>query len=189
MAKTKELPPETTLAQARAWLAARVSDGASCPCCERFNKLYTRKLKPQMVHALATIYMLALRQGNQQDGWVGVGRGHDTDPKLALALHHAEYGKLVHFGLLVPAAKGVGDRRNRSGFWRPTLLGIRFLRGKANCLTYVKLLHNRQVDQSEEEGSARALLGDAPYAELMKKVSRFEQGTKVEYYLRLLAKV
>ena len=37
---------EMTLDEAKAWLRDQVDDGAHCPCCGQFAKVYKRRIHP-----------------------------------------------------------------------------------------------------------------------------------------------
>jgi hypothetical protein len=66
--------------------------GTTCPCCDRYAKLYKRKLNTGMVRTLVWLYMRNAKFGAY--AWIDVPR---TAPRRTL--NSAETGKLAHWGL------------------------------------------------------------------------------------------
>ena len=45
-----------SLGTAREWLRSQAKDGARCPCCRQYVKVYRRKLNSSMSRALMIMY-------------------------------------------------------------------------------------------------------------------------------------
>lgn len=72
-----------TLAQAKEWLRVRVIDGAVCPCCDRYARVYHRKLNRGMARSLINMY----RHGG-------------VDWQIVHLSKQREERKLQHWGLI-----------------------------------------------------------------------------------------
>ena len=120
-----------TLEEAKAWLNARKEEGAHCPCCGQFAKIYTRKLNSAMARDLIWLVKVsAVTEGE----WVDVS----TLGPISLQ-RSRELAKLVHWGL-VECKNEESTRGGRtSGIWRPTKRGIQFAFNKIPVAKYVRL--------------------------------------------------
>jgi len=110
-----------SLEEAKDWLRDRVDDGARCPCCQQFAKVYRRKINSGMARALIQCYL--------------IGRGQYVH---ATELGSHETAQLQWWGLLEeqPAKRPDGGR---TGWWRITPLGEDWMRGKARVPKYVAI--------------------------------------------------
>lgn len=89
-------PNTTTLAQAQAWLEAesKGSKGANCPCCQKKDRIYGRKVTAVQAAVLVMLYR-TYRVGDVvqlQDFVVSL-----NNPNL---MRGREWGRLVHWDLL-----------------------------------------------------------------------------------------
>jgi hypothetical protein len=123
------------LAETRAFVAAGRADrdGAVCPCCDRFAKVYKRKLNTGMLKALVRLYAVcASEAARATEGFVKIGRGG------AFKTAGGDYAKLHWWGLIEPLANATReDGSTRVGFWRITERGRRFVEGKLAVPAYV----------------------------------------------------
>jgi hypothetical protein len=157
MAKRTPMMKEPTFAEVRAKFQDQLFDGgegAVCPCCNRYGKLYWRKLNSGMARALIQLH----RHGG--DNWVNVTRlGRAKQQQL----HHLEYTKLRFWKLIEkhPTMKG--------SVWKLTQLGLDFLlRGKV-LRRHVAIYDNRVFAFSSEVTTVRKALGSHfDYDELMR---------------------
>jgi hypothetical protein len=111
---TGALPDDVSLGEARDWLRLRAyDDGAHCPCCTQFTKVYRRKINSSMVRALVALY---------RKRWDFVHLP-PVDPS------HGEAARLSYWGLIEeePIFREDGGR---AGWWRITPLGADWLRGQ-----------------------------------------------------------
>lgn len=113
-----DAPPadDVTLEEARDWLRDRVDDGATCPLCSQFAKVYRRTVHSTM----ARVLILAYRQHDLE--WFQlsaverlIGRGGSS-----------EAGKLRYWGLVEEEAERRPDG-GRAGWWRVTPAGRDFV--------------------------------------------------------------
>lgn len=145
----------TPLAEAKSWLAARVEDGADCPCCGQFAKVYRTKLGASIAWPLIAMY----RRAGQ--GWVHVP---------SLGAQSGDPLKARHWNLIeqYPNAKRE-DGSSRVGWWRLTPLGVEFVLGRVRVPKYVRLYNARRLaTRGAETISITEALGTRHnYSELM----------------------
>lgn len=145
-----------TLAEAKQWLRDRVDDGAECPCCEQFAKVYKRKLNSTMARGLLWLY-------KQGDGWVEANR---TAPHW-LVSKGGTFATLSHWGL-IEEQPGTGGAKRTSGVWRITPAGKVFASGAGMTPARVRLYAGRVLGFSSEQTTIREALGKRfNYDELM----------------------
>lgn len=138
---------------------------ATCPCCERAGHVAKRSLSRIMVQYLIEMYRAWRATGCT---WVDV-----TD--LAVyrgGAQRGDYAYLVHFGLAIPAP--AESRELRKGLWRPTPLGVEFLRGHKVVPSHVWIYEGRVFERAGFGGAAfevvnvhQALGREFSYRELM----------------------
>lgn len=120
-----DLTDDDTLGQAREWLSEQLMDkGATCPCCNQFARVYKRKLNANMARTIVQGYQKAKLDWFHAPTVVG-DRG--------------ELAKLRYWGL-VEEEHAVRPDGGRTGWWRITVAGERFVLGKiwvpAHALVY-----------------------------------------------------
>ena len=138
----------TTLEIMRDFWKAQISgDGAYCPCCDRWGKVYKRSLTAAMARAL----MWLVHQEARSDGWVHV-------PSIAppWMLRSPQLPTLRMWGL-VEGASGGTTKLQSSGLWKPTPLGIAFVHNRATVQKYV-FVYNDTVQDTEGD---QIFIGDA----------------------------
>lgn len=159
-------PDQTTLREARNWTAAKANEGARCPCCTRFVKIYKRKITSSMAYALIILY----RHDQQQPGaWVelstffaGLPR---LDPKVAIAVR----SNSTALGLW----KLIEENPDDGSQYRITDLGHRFVAEDETIPKYVYIYDDRRLSRvSPEQVTIREALADKfDYEELMAPAS------------------
>jgi len=169
-------PPDTveggdrSLKEVRAVTMRGAERGTICPCCGQFVKLYKRKLNSAMAHALIRIHKHFRR--NPDLNWLHVP-DFLRDHKIA----RADEAKLVLWGLLQGSGEMREDGSKRSGFYKLTDLGQRFVMREERVPKYVYIYNQTVYGFSDGSHWPRELtdVGDAlgdhfNYAELMKDV-------------------
>jgi hypothetical protein len=121
-----------SLGDARAWLRERVEEGAECPCCTQFAKVYKRSITSSQGRALVVQYRQFQRE------WA-----HLPELRMLQGPQHSnEEPKLRYWGLLEEES----DRREdggRAGWWRLTELGERFVHEEVRVPKYARVYDGR----------------------------------------------
>lgn len=113
-----EADENTTLAQAIQWLQDRINEGAECPCCGQYAKVYrNRTISGRMARDLISAYR-AIGAGE----WFRLPDYDTTN----------ETSKLAHWGLIEERAGMREDGARHAGWWRITDLGRRFVLNQAS---------------------------------------------------------
>jgi hypothetical protein len=119
-----------TLEEAKAWLELHKEDGVSCPCCNQFAKIYTRKLNSAMARDLIWL----VRRFAYTKDWIDVP---GTGP---ISLQRSrELAKLVYWKLVEQKFEASKRGARTSGIWRPTWPGIMFAENKTSLPKYVRI--------------------------------------------------
>mgnify|MGYP003636084195 CR=1 FL=1 len=133
--------------------------GLICPCCDRFAKIYSRKLTATTCRELICLYN------------TGGDFNYIHASKLVFeGLACCDIGKAKYFGLVV-----LGDNENpekkTSGCWKLTSAGIRFVKGFLSIPKYVHIYNDKVLsfDDSEELYIQDCLGNKFNYQELMAK--------------------
>ena len=157
MAQEMTLDLFTTLQQAKDWLAHSVEDpeGAICPCCERFDKVYSRKINNSSIRALASLHRYS-RTGDAYH--------HYSD--FVAKFQHGDFPKLQWLGLLERAPQDDKNKKT-SGMYRITGRGRAFVRGEVAIPERVVLYHNVLVGTDGDQKYIKDFWPDFNYAELM----------------------
>lgn len=124
------------------WNKSIEADGAHCPCCGKWGKIYKTKLSQHLALCLRWI-----DQHGDEEGWVDV---QNTAPRFMLK--SKTYPLLEHWGLIESQA-------HRSGIWRSTLKGADFLAGSNNQPSAVYIYDNKVWGFDAESISFRACFG------------------------------
>lgn len=141
------------------WRVLNGGEDAHCPCCNRYAKIYKRRIHMSAARGLIKLYRLG---GDKQyvrcsdfilEGQAGPG---DTT-------------KMKHWGLVEPQAldENVTNKRT-SGMWRLTPDGVRFVRGELRVPS-IKVVYDDEVIATDgADISIQEALGDKfNYSELM----------------------
>jgi len=173
----------TTVEQARDWLRARVfgktvraKQGARCPCCKQYVKIYKRALGAPMARWLIWLVRTWDHQfGSKRDLLSDPANSAWVDIRQS-PVRGGDYAKLLHWGL-VEQKSDVLEKKNNgakdtkdSGLWRPTFAGIDFARGKTKVASHVYLYDNVKIgEESDQQITIKEALGKKfSYSELMK---------------------
>lgn len=144
----------TTLEEAREWLRSQVDQGARCPCCNQFAKVYRRRINAGMAHSLIDMYLIGGRR------WLHV--------PTAIGARSREEGKLAYWHLVEESTEPRGDG-GRAGWWRVTDLGESFVLGEVRVAKYARIYDGRclGLDSTETVSIRDALGARFNYDELM----------------------
>src|SRR5262245_27752045 len=152
-----------TLQEAIDWLHAQLEEGAACPCCRQFAKIYERKLNNGMVRGLIWLVNMSAILGD--DGWV---------PYAVIApvelQRNREFAKLVHWGLIEPKLVESERGGRTSGIWRPTQRGREFVYMRCKVPRAIRLYNGTflsYVDTADLITPAEAIGDYFEYNELM----------------------
>jgi hypothetical protein len=142
-----------TLGAAREWLRQRVDNGAKCPCCTQFAKVYRRKINSGMAHALIQMYRHAGTEWFYLPNITSRWQGRD------------EAG--LRYWLLVDELQEKREDGGRA-WWRITPLGERFVMRQIRVAKYARIYDGRCLSLTGEPVSITDALGDRfDYNELM----------------------
>jgi hypothetical protein len=158
------MPGETTLEEAKVWLRARFEEGATCPCCNQFVKLYKRKLNSNMAAAMISLYHA---DSANRRAWV-----HLKKYLLEKKRYFSDAPALRHWSLIEEKPEGLEDGNPRAGYYRITELGRRFVENRASVIKHTYQYNRKILDRNQPDLSEimiREALGDEfNYNELMR---------------------
>ena len=153
---------DVLLSEAKAELRAQLNQGAHCPCCTQFAKIYERRLNSGMAACLLILYRIAKEMRTEE--WIYVPAWVSSHPALA---NSREYPKLRYWGLVEQRENEDPDKKD-SGFWRLTESGRNFVRGELEISSHVRLYDGRSLGFSGKPVTLKDCLGNRfSYQELM----------------------
>lgn len=151
-------PRLSALEELRSWVAERAEDGVECPCCGQLVRVYRRKLNANMARFLCSLVRES--SARKPGDWISYRQCEYAG---------RDYPYVALWGLAETRAS-VEPRQRTSGLWRPTALGVDFVRGRYRVPSHAKIRDNRVVEWSGELIGVREALGEAfSYEELMRK--------------------
>lgn len=157
---------EQTISQAKAAFFEKARrEGAKCPCCGCFGKVYKRKIHSGMAAILVLLYRFQSRGYTHVLTLVNA----TTSPAVAAAIGGGDFAKLRYWGLIEEELKvGTRGKKKGSGLWRITGLGARFVEGGNTVSRYAWVYNNGFLGFHGEQISIYDALGDKfSYGELM----------------------
>ena len=125
---TEILPPDTSLAEAQAWLRERLEEGAPCPLCTQRAQKYRRKITGTSAAALIKM-------------WRAGGTDFVHVPTV-LGRKQADEAKMVYWGLIEEETILRPDG-GRAGWWRVTDLGVDWIEGRVKMAAYAVVYDSR----------------------------------------------
>lgn len=148
-----------TLAKASKWLMDVAVDGAICPCCERYTKIYRRSFNAGMAVCLLWLARAYARTGD----YLHVPT---VAPRRVLASR--EFDKLRLFGAAETKDVNEDEDKRTSGLWRPTQLGLDMAHQRVNVPDFVVVYNGRVIETSIDLIPISEALGTKfSYTELM----------------------
>lgn len=145
-----------SLGEARDWLRSQIDDGAICPCCKQFVKVYRRQINSTMVRALVALYQHA-----------GTDSGHWPTILNEVGIARADEAKLAYWGLVEEEPERREDG-GRAGWWTVTAAGVDWIEGRITIPRYAKVYNGRCRGLEGELRTIQQALGTRfNYQELM----------------------
>jgi hypothetical protein len=146
--------PEMTLKDAQDVLRELLDEGAKCPCCTQFAKVYRRK-----IHATAASKLIAMYRS----------AGREWFHALTVAgAHSPDAVKARYWGLLEEDQATREDGSKRTGWWRFTDKGVAWVKNETAVPKYAHLYDGRCLRLSGDNVTIRDALGSKfNYNELM----------------------
>lgn len=127
---------KTTLQEAKVWLRARFSKGATCPCCNQFVKLYRRPFNKSMAFVLLLMARYYRRIEVKESDWLHVPSYINevvaSNPRRSAAVR-GDWAKLKFWGLIEEKPETRDDGSPRVGYWRMTPVGRQFVARQGRC--------------------------------------------------------
>ncbi len=153
-----KVPEFKTLEEAKQFLRDNFENGATCPCCTQYVKLYKRKLTSGMAVALIRLYRLSKRQTNK---YIHITKlGH---------LNGGEFAQLERWGL-IRQDDNTDEKKKNSGMWSITLDGCLFVEGFKEVPSHAMTYDGKTIKFTNKKINIRAALGSKfDYKELMSK--------------------
>lgn len=149
-----------TLGEAKEYVMKHKDTGVQCPCCDKFVKLYKRKLNTGMALFLMWLYKLGGKHDYIQAGEI-LSQGMKGTKSL-------DYSVLAHWGLIKDSVND-DDTKKGSGFWKLTDRGIRFVEKEISVFSHIYLYNNIFFGYGEDTVNIVQALGSKfDYQELMK---------------------
>ena len=149
----------TTLTAATDWLVenAEQPQGAICPCCGRFDKIYNRKVSQTMIRDLSGLYRYTKRHGE--------GFYHY---KLFMpgTTRCGDFGKLALIGLLEQPVN-TDAAKHTSGLWKITEKGKAFVESKLSIPERMIIYHGELIETAGISRGIRGFWPEFNYTELM----------------------
>lgn len=133
-----------SLEEAKQWLRERFENGAVCPCCNQYVKLYKRKLNSFMAYALLLIDRY-FRQPDAKE-WL-----HVPSYLIEQNATDRECAKLRYWGLIEEMPEGRDDGSPHAGFYKITELGKQFVARTVRVPMYVHLYNGNPLKRPAAE--------------------------------------
>lgn len=138
-------------------LGQSLVDGAWCPCCDQWAKIYRWKLYGSAIRLLHGLYEWASANGSE---FV-----HSRDVKRPG--QGGDGTQLRHWGLVEQEKERRPDG-GRSGFWRITVKGVAFLKDQTKIPKYAYVYNGEVLSLSGDLVSVRDIIGNTfNYDEMM----------------------
>lgn len=158
-----------TLGESKEWLEGQMEDGAHCPLCTQYVKVYKRKLNSTMALALITFFKMTNGSSDYRHSMEIIKASADLS--LARNGFGGDFGKLVHWGLIeeMPKEECKKFSGRTSGYWRMTKAGCDFVNGLILVPKYAYIFDSRLLKLSDDFTGVGESLGDSfNYEELMR---------------------
>lgn len=138
-----------TLGEAKDWLRDRLDEGARCPCCDQFAKVYKRRIHATMARELIIMY-----RASEAGEYVYLPALLDTSK------HGGDTIKMVFWGLIEEDTETVPKNgAKRAGWWRLTDRGRRFVLGFEPVPKYARVYDGRCLGFEGEHVTITDALG------------------------------
>jgi hypothetical protein len=139
---------------------SKLEEGTTCPCCDKYCKIYKRKLNSTMAYALIWI----VKRYQATGALINIPR---EAPKPISNTH--QHATLRHWGLVESAPVAKGQDKKHSGLWRPTQRGIDFVHRRIKVPSHLYEYNNEVQSWSDTHITIDIALGTKfSYKELMR---------------------
>lgn len=152
-----------TLEEARKELFEQAANpkGASCPCCDRFCKIYKRKLNITMARSLIWLF-----NKTHNSEFVHVA---SVAPRFVVATNQLPSTRWWDLSEPLPSDGPIENGKKTSGCWRITGKGISFVRGDILVPKYCFTYDGSAVEVSDDRTDIQEALGEPfNYFEMMR---------------------
>lgn len=147
-----------TISEAKTYINNNIKEGSRCPCCNKFVKLYRRRMNGSSVSALIKLNNLHRMNGYNK-------YFHSSKEYLNFA---GDFAKLAHWDLIEAMPNDDKDK-SHSGYWKITEKGIAFVNGSITVPSHILLYNAKCYGVEGDEVSIKDILGTKfSYEELMK---------------------
>lgn len=137
----------TTIAEAKEQLRQVADKGFRCPCCNRFAKVYTRKITSAMAIGLIKMYRATVTVPAAQ--WIHLEDFFKSFPDLPSSIR-GDVPKLRFWGFIEPRGEETEDGNPNSGFYRITSAGMKFVELGGTIHSHVRIYDNRFLGVSSK---------------------------------------
>lgn len=151
---------ENMMAQAKRDIMDKAhKDGAECPCCGQFVKVYRRTITSTMARQLLAAY-----HKHGAHTWF-----HTRDVVLPNASGAGDFAKLEHWNLIERQGHVQGDDGKRtSGMWRITSVGKKFILNQTTVPMHTLIYNDKVLGQEGTHIDIHHALGKKfDYREIM----------------------
>tara|TARA_R110000803_G_scaffold177937_1_gene240352 strand:+ start:2482 stop:2985 length:504 start_codon:yes stop_codon:yes gene_type:complete len=146
-----------TLDEAISWLpsASESKEGALCPCCLKFNKVYHRNISISTIKALFRLYRLNENMA---------GSYHSRE--FTASHSGGDFAKVASLGLF-HKIRNEDTKKKHSGYWLITDSGKEFCRGKLQIQEKLVIYQNKLVGTEGEFKYISDFWPNFDYGEMM----------------------
>jgi hypothetical protein len=117
----------------RDWMRPRVEKGVTCPCCQQFAKVYTRKFYSTMAYRLLQMYRKYGQEFVHVKEMLGI-KGPASSGDFP--------SKLIYWGL-VEEMPNDDPKKKDSGKWRITNKGVNFIHERITIKSHIRLYDSK----------------------------------------------
>jgi hypothetical protein len=118
-------------------------DGANCPCCDRYGKVYKRNINKSIATTLKWFYIQS--KVGDVNAWFDIRKDAPRE-----SLESNEYAKLLYWQLIEKMPVDTSSKKKSSGTYRITRKGIDFVEGSITISKNVFIYNNEVLGVSEE---------------------------------------
>lgn len=131
-------------------------DGLTCPCCNRFAKIYKRRLHATIASQLIKLYKL------------GGANNYIHTKHLVVGSGISDFSKAKYWGLIEANPELPTDGKKTNGTWRLTNKGVNFIKGNSTISKYILIYQDAPLGESSESVNIYDVLEDKfNYQQLM----------------------
>lgn len=153
------------LLEAKKFIQENKQDGVNCPCCGKYVRQYERKINSGMILFLIGLYRLTKPYFGRDEIYFD---NKEILMKMNLTARSLDYSILKHFKLIKDDYNDDESKR-KSGIWRLTNLGRKFVEGNVRLKKYAVIFNGKFIEYKGDFVSIKDCLGSKfNYSELLK---------------------